>query len=52
MSVPIDQSKGFYFDELSKVRVVEPETANSTQGLKENCKEFVDSECMYLQQVM
>ncbi len=48
MAVPIDQNRGYYFDELSKIRVVEPDTANSTQELKENCKEFVDSMFEYL----
>ena len=43
MAVPIDQNRGYYFDDLSKIRVVEPDTANNTQELKENCKEFVDS---------
>lgn len=43
MSVPSQPLDGFYFDELSKIRVVEPDTAEQTQGLKEECKEFVDS---------
>lgn len=49
MSIPIDQTKGYHFDELSKIRVVEPETANNTQELKENCKEFVESKLALLQ---
>ena len=44
MAVPTQPVEGFFFDELSKVRVVEPETAGQTQELKEECKEFVDSE--------
>ena len=43
MSVPSQPLEGFYFDELSKIRVVEPDTAEQTQGLKDECKEFVDS---------
>ena len=43
MSVPTEPVRGFYFDDLSKIRVVEPETANKTQELKDDCKEFVDS---------
>jgi intraflagellar transport protein 20 len=34
--------EGFYFDDLSDIRVVEPEAATSTESLKDNCKEFVD----------
>lgn len=33
---------GFYFDELNKLRVLEPEVSHSTAELKEECKEFVD----------
>lgn len=33
---------GFYFDELNKLRVLEPEVNQSTLELKEECKEFVD----------
>ena len=35
---------GLYFDELNKIRVLEPEVANQTGELKDECKEFVDSE--------
>jgi len=34
---------GLHFDELNKIRVVEPEVANRTVALKEECSEFVDS---------
>lgn len=34
---------GFYFDELNKLRVLEPDVGQSTSELKEECKEFVDS---------
>ena len=43
MAVPAQPLEGFFFDELSKVRVVEPETAEQTQELKEECKDFVES---------
>lgn len=38
-----DGPAGFHFDELNKVRVLEPEISQQTQELKEECKEFVDS---------
>ena len=34
---------GFHVDELSKIRVLEPEVYQQTQELKEECKDFVDS---------
>lgn len=34
---------GFYFDELNKLRVLEPDVSQRTSELKEECKEFVDS---------
>lgn len=43
MSVPSQPVEGFFFDELSKIRVVEPETAGNTEELKEECREFVNS---------
>lgn len=43
MAVPTQPLEGFFFDELSKVRVVEPDTAEQTQELKEECKDFVES---------
>lgn len=43
MSVPTQPVEGFFFDELSKIRVVEPETAGNTEELKEECREFVNS---------
>ncbi|XP_002730389.1 intraflagellar transport protein 20 homolog [Saccoglossus kowalevskii] len=33
---------GLHFDELNKVRVLEPEYSQQTVELKEECKEFVD----------
>ena len=34
---------GLYFDELNKIRVLEPETAQQTTELKDECKDFLDS---------
>lgn len=34
---------GLHFDELNKIRVLEPEVAQQTTELKEECKDFVDS---------
>lgn len=34
---------GFHFDDLNKLRVLDPEVANKTSELKEECKDFVDS---------
>ncbi|KAF3692551.1 Intraflagellar transport protein 20 -like protein [Channa argus] len=33
---------GFYFDELNKLLVLEPDVSQNTSELKEDCKEFVD----------
>ncbi|XP_046582773.1 intraflagellar transport protein 20 homolog [Haliotis rubra] len=33
---------GLHFDELNKIRVLEPEVAQQTVELKEECKDFVD----------
>ncbi|UYV61294.1 IFT20 [Cordylochernes scorpioides] len=33
---------GLYFDELYKIRVLDPELAQQTSQLKDECKEFVD----------
>lgn len=38
-----DGPAGFHFDELNKIRVLEPEISQQTQELKEECKEFVGS---------
>lgn len=42
-TIMADGPAGFHFDELNKVRVLEPEIGQQTQELKEECKEFVDS---------
>lgn len=34
---------GLHFDEINKIRVLEPEVAQQTQELKEECREFVES---------
>lgn len=34
---------GIYIDDLSKICVLEPETANQTNKLKEECENFVSS---------
>ena len=39
---------GFFFDELSKLRVLDGDKLQQTQELREECKEFVDRTCMYL----
>lgn len=36
---------GLHFDELNKLRVLEPEVAAQTAQLREECRAFVDSEC-------
>ncbi|WAR03857.1 IFT20-like protein [Mya arenaria] len=33
---------GLHFDELNKIRVLEPEVQQQTSELKEECKDFVD----------
>lgn len=38
---------GLHFDELNKIRVLEPEVQAQTSELKEECKDFVDSECLW-----
>lgn len=43
MTVPTQPLEGFHYDELSKIRVIDPAIASETTELKEECKEFVDS---------
>ena len=38
---------GLHFDELNKIRVLEPEVQQQTSELKEECKEFVDSKNLH-----
>lgn len=35
---------GLHFDELHKLRVLEPDVSQNTIELKEECEDFVDSE--------
>ncbi len=44
MSFSTQPLEGFHYDELSKIRVIEPDVTGETVELKEECKEFVDSE--------
>ena len=37
---------GLYFDEINKIRILEPDIANQTQQLRDECRGFVDSEFM------
>jgi intraflagellar transport protein 20 len=34
---------GLYLDDLNKIRLLEPESAQQTNELKDECKDFVDS---------
>lgn len=34
---------GLFFDELNKIRVLDPRIANKTNELKEECKLFIES---------
>ena len=34
---------GLHFDELNKIRVLDPDVALQTNELKEECKDFLDS---------
>lgn len=43
MAVPTQPLEGYFYDELSKIRVLEPETSKTTEEMKEECKEFVGS---------
>ena len=36
-------SSGLFLDELNKIRLLEPENAQQTTALKDECKDFVDS---------
>ena len=35
---------GLFFDDLSKIRILESESATQTSELKEECQDFIDSE--------
>jgi intraflagellar transport protein 20 len=36
-------NSGLFLDELNKIRLLEPENAQQTTALKDECREFVDS---------
>ena len=37
---------GLFFDDLSKIRVLESESAAQTSELKEECQDFIDSKLL------
>ena len=39
---------GLYLDELNKIRLLEPESAQQTIELKDECKDFVDSKFLLI----
>jgi intraflagellar transport protein 20 len=39
---------GLYLDELNKIRLLEPESAQQTIELKDECKDFVDSKFLII----
>lgn len=41
---PLEEAS-LHFDDLNKLRVLEPEVSQQTTELKEECKDFVDSKC-------
>lgn len=44
MAVENLRRTGLYFDDLNKIRVLDPEASQKTNLLKEECKEYVNSE--------
>lgn len=44
---PLEEAS-LHFDDLNKLRVLEPEISQQTTELKEECKDFVDSKCIIL----
>lgn len=38
---------GLFFDELNKIRVVEPDISTETEELQSECKEFVESTIIF-----
>lgn len=43
MSVESLRKTGLYFDDLNKIRVLDPEASQKTNLLKDECKEYVNS---------
>lgn len=41
---------GLYLDDLNKIRLLDPESSQQTIELKDECKDFIDSNltCFYL----
>ena len=37
---------GLYLDELNKIRLLEPESAQQTIELRDECKDFLDSKSL------
>ena len=37
------EKTGLHFDDLNKIRVLEPEIAQQTTNLKDECQEFISS---------
>lgn len=46
MSVESLRKTGLYFDDLNKIRVLDPEASQKTNLLKDECKEYVNSKYM------
>lgn len=43
MAVESLRKTGLYFDDLNKIRVLDPEASQKTNLLKDECKEYVNS---------
>ena len=41
-------NSGMFFDDLYKIRVLEPEISQQTTDLKDECHEFVTSKSLFL----
>lgn len=39
---------GLYLDDLNKIRLLDPESAQQTGELKDECKDFIDSTIHFL----
>ena len=42
MSEEALSNAGLFLDELNKIRLLEPESAQQTNELKDECKDFID----------
>lgn len=45
--VELLQKSGIYFDEVDKIRILDPEVAKQTSDLKDECKIYIESELFY-----